>query len=79
MVFKLSFCWKTELVLHSCCSAHSSSSMRSLSLQLPTPCFPSTLFRVSESLPTLALKSPRMTIFNFLFRQDLPGELEHTH
>ena len=65
MVFKLSFCWKTMLVIHSCCSAHSSSSMRPLSLQLLTSCFSSTPFKVSESLPTLAMKSPRMTILSF--------------
>ena len=66
MVFNLSFYWKTVLVIHSCCfSAHSSIIMRPLSLQLPTPCFPSTHFHISDYLPTLAMKSPRMTFLSF--------------
>ena len=79
MFFNMSFCWKTVLVIHSCCSAHSSRNMRPLSLQLPTPCVPSTPFQVSAYLPTLALKSPRMKILSFpgTFRRRLCKSVQY--
>ena len=59
VVLRLSFCWKMVLMMTSCCSEQCSCSKRPLSLQLPTPCLPSTPFQESASWPTLALKSPR--------------------
>ena len=61
VVFRLFFCWKMVFVMVNCFSAQNTNSKRPFSLQFPTPCFPSTPFHASESCPTLALKSPRIT------------------
>ena len=43
------------------CSEQNSRSKHSLSLQLPIPCLPMTPFHSTESCPTLALKSPKIS------------------
>ena len=64
IVLNLAICWNRELVIISPCSAHSSNSMRSLALQLPTPWRPRTPCHTVWSRPTLAFKSPMMVSFS---------------
>ena len=56
----LSACWKTVLVTTRLCAIQNCSSNEPFAFLLPIPRWPTILFHTLKTLPTLALKSPRM-------------------